>query len=327
MRGLRKGGALVGLAALTGVMAGCPLAVTDDYTIVDDPAASSSSDAASSGASGEPVDDSCGEGFECAPAVVEGSMARVELSAAAACPPGWGSPSAYSDGTNPGCPCACSAAANGACKPGKVVEFESAFCAEGENKKDHAVDAMNGCVDVYTGASGLRIEAPSATPGTCGVSDPKPAPLSMQACSLAEPATKSCGVGRVCVPALGAPSAKLCNVLPPGAECAPGYAPEKTIYRVSEDTRACECSCGPASPATCVGASADLHSGKNCSESLNASLPAGGACGDAAAFDALGSVKINTGTWVGGQCEAVEKPSGNIKLDTLAAFTLCCAAE
>jgi hypothetical protein len=317
--------ALFALAVIAIGASGCPLIVSDEYEVVADPGPQVAPDPAGSGEPSDP--DGCDEGFTCAPVVTEGSLVRMELAGLAHCPPGWGSPLSFSDGIEPECPCACSSASNGACEPGKITEFETASCASGENKKDHSPDANGSCVDVYTGASGLELEAPSATPGTCDTSDASPIPLALRSCELAAPPVKSCGAKKACVPSIGPPPARLCNLLPPGASCAEGFAPDRTVYLVSEDTRTCACSCGDASPATCVGASVELHSGKGCLASLDATLPAGSPCGDATGFDALGSVKVNAGTWVGGQCEANAKVSGDIKLDTLAAYTLCCAIE
>jgi hypothetical protein len=319
--------ALLALAAIAIGASGCPLVVTDDYEVVASPESVASPDPAGSGEPSESDKDGCGDGYMCAPIATEGSIVRIELAGLAHCPVGWGSPLSFSDGIDPACPCACSSASKGACEPGKITEFETASCADGENKKDHSPDADGSCVDVYTGASGFGLDAPSATPGACDTSDGSPTPLALRSCELAAPIAKTCGAGKVCLPSIGPPPARLCNLLPPGASCAQGFAPDRTIYLVSEDTRSCECSCGPASPATCVGASVELHSGKGCSASLAATLPAGSPCGDATGFDALGSVKANAGTWVGGQCEAIAKVSGNIKLDTLEAYTLCCAIE
>jgi hypothetical protein len=329
MKRAQRAGALLGLAAILGFAAGCPLTVTDDYAIEDvDPGAPAISSGASSGGPSDADNDECGEGFWCAPAPSEGALVRIELAGLIHCPPGWGSPSSFTDGIDPGCACACSSASNGACKPGTITVYESSSCGPGENKEDLSPKSNGACVDVYTGASGVEVDAPSATPGSCTASDPSPPPLALRACALIAPVEKSCSGGdKVCVPAIGPPPARLCNLVPPGGTCAQGFTPEKTIYQVSEDTRVCACSCGSASPGACVGASVELHSGDECAESLNASLPAGAPCGDAAAFDSLGSVKVDTGTWVGGQCEAVEKVSGDIKLNTLAAYTLCCAAE
>jgi hypothetical protein len=319
--------ALLGLAAIALGAAGCPLMVADDYEVTADQGSEAIKDPGSSGEPVDPAEDGCDDGYMCAPFADDGPIVRIELAGVAHCPVGWGSPSTFSDGTDPGCPCACSSASSGACEPGKIIEFETASCGPGEDKKDHSPDAAGDCVDVYTGASGLKLEAPSATPGTCAASDPSPTPLGLRSCELAEPPGKSCGAGKVCLPSIGPPPARLCNVVPPGASCAEGFAPDRTIYRVSEDTRACACSCGAASPATCVGASVELYSGKGCSSSLDATLPAGSPCGDATGFDALGSVKVSTGTWVGGQCEPNAKVSGSVKIDTLGAFTLCCAIE
>lgn len=319
--------AFLGIASIASNTAGCPLAVTDDYEIVPNPSSAATSDPASPEAPSEPGEGECGEGFVCAPDVDKGSLVRIELVGVANCPPGWGSPSTFSDGTEPGCQCSCSSASNGTCKTGKIIEFETSSCDPGENQKDHSPADHGKCIDVYTGASGIKLEAPSATPGTCEASDPSPPPLALRSCELTAPPLKSCGAGRVCVPSIGPPPARLCNVVPPGATCAKGFAPDGMIYRVSEDTRECECSCGPASPATCTGASVELHGGKGCSASLGATLPVGPPCGDAAAFDALGSVKVNAGTWIGGQCMVVEKIAGDIKLDTLEAFMLCCASD
>jgi hypothetical protein len=286
--------------------------VGDDYTLEGDASGTGSENGG------------CGEDFSCVAAVTAGEYARVELSTSLACPEGWAAGAAFSDGSDPGCPCACEKAHGGECEPGTVYEFGSAACGSGDDKDEHYLSESGGCADIYTGASGIALGDAEATQGVCSPVDPAPAPLSMVVCKPSSPVEKSCGSDKVCVPAVKEAPAKLCALLPQGASCPSGFTATQTIHPVSNDSRACDCICGPAEGATCQGGSLEIFSDANCAASLGASFPAGASCYDTAAFDNLASIKVNAGAWTGGECPPLDLHDGSLSVDKASAFTLCC---
>lgn len=305
---LRAAGLLTGVLVVPAITLGCPLAVDDDYTLP--------------GEAGE--NGGCGEGYSCVEAIGAGEYAHVELSSSLACPEGWGSPAAFSDGSDPGCPCACEPAKGGACEPGMVFEFGSAACDGSDDKDDHYLSESGDCADIYTGASGIAVGEPEATSGLCDAVDSSPPPLTMVVCKLASPVGKSCGDNKVCLPAVKAAPAKACALLPAEATCPSGFTASQTIYPVTADSRVCDCICGPSEAATCEGATIELFSDGSCAAGLGTSLPAGSTCNDTTAFDSVSSIKVNAGTWTGGECPSIDLHDGSLSIDMGSALTLCC---
>ena len=308
-------GLLVSAIALPLIMIGCPLAVDDNYELSGE----------GEGGGPDAENGGCGEGYSCVPAIAAGEMARVEITSSVACPEGWGSAAAFSDGSDPGCPCACEKSHGGECEPGDVLEFASAACSDGDQKEDHFVSETGSCVDIYTGASGIAFGEPEATDGVCSPIEPAPAPLTMVVCKLTAPVGKSCGDNgeNVCVPAIGGASAQACALVPAGGSCPSGLTSARTIYPVIKDSRACDCICGPAKGATCEGASFEVFSDGSCAAGLGAPFPAG-ACSDTTALDNASSVKVNAGSWTGGECPPIDLGDGSISVDMDAPLTLCC---
>jgi hypothetical protein len=321
MKSQRRAAGFLGITVvILGLTIGCPLAVTDDYTIVQDGVTPSSSSGVNPGNDDM---DGCAPGFACVPVIEAGTFVHVELTNRVECPSGWASPVAYTDGTDPGCSCACSPAEGGDCQPGKITEYESGMCAVGDDKKDHSPMADGSCVDITTGASGIKVVKSSPSPGACEPVAYTPPPLSLQLCSPAAASLTSCAEGKVCVPDMSGPAARICNLIE-GAMCAPGWELYKSVFPMVEDTRSCDCSCDAAPPGTCAGASAELYSGKGCVTSMGASFSATNECFDATTLDTHGSIKVNAGAWTGGKCEAISTITGDFGLDEAAIGTLCC---
>jgi hypothetical protein len=295
--------------------------VSDDYTIVQDGVEPSSSSGVTPGDDDDM--DGCAAGFACVPVIEAGAFVHVDLTSRAECPSGWASPTAYTDGTDPGCSCECSPAEGGGCAPGKVTEYETATCSFDDDKKDHTPDNDGACVDITTGASGIKVTKSFATPGSCAPVMEAPPPLSLQLCSPATTSLTSCAEGKVCVPDPSGPSSRICNLIE-GAMCAPGWELYKSVFPMVADTRSCACSCDAAPPGTCAGAGVELYSGKGCVTSMGVSIAASDACSDASTMDMHGSIKVNAGTWTGGKCEAISAVNGDFDLDAAGIGTLCC---
>jgi hypothetical protein len=263
----------------------------------------------------------CAAGSTCVPAIASGDYA-LHAATPVACPAGWTSAGALTDGIDPGCAgCTCGQEIGGSCSPpSSVTRWGSGVC---NSYSASVVSPTNGqCVDVVSGASSYSVAAASIAPGSCAPGTSAPVPLALGTlCSFAPAGAPACGAGMVCVPDGTADLSGVCQILPAGSVCAPRFGGASTIQVLGSDTRTCDCSCGAPSGATCAGAGITVHDDGLCQTAAVATIAAGTACTDTASLNNNTAYLVSQGTWAGGGCAPQELASGSI---TATAMTLCC---
>lgn len=288
-------------------------------------AASSSSDTTTSTTAAGPTtgaggaSPACAPGFQCVPEAPAGQYVRVAAGAVQACPGGWTAPVVYGDGTDPGCTaCACDPPAGGSCSPGGVNGSTQSDCLPLLNRLNFPAGI---CHNFTANVSALVLEAstPSAIACTPGASNPEPVPLETLCTPAAAPQT--CGAGLVCVPDGDAAFVELCNLLPAGSACAPGWGSPQPVAALVDDDRMCACSCGMPVGQTCTGETLYYWSNNGCTDDPLGDQPGDDVCHQTVA-PTNGSMMIDAGQWVGGTCAASQSGTGQVTFAP--SETLCC---
>lgn len=259
-----------------------------------------------SGASGGSGPGRCGAGERCAPSIASGSLVTP---AAGEC----GAAKAFARGAaQPGCSCSCGPPA-GSCDPAMITLWDDGTCTGGNATTLGGTNA--GCTD--EGSESWQSVKATAQPSG-GECKPATAPVPLDVVSLCDVVGGEACDGGVCVGSVGG---ALCNLVPAGDACAPGYGLVETLLaEVIADDRSCGCACA-AAPGVCAGAGVTVFDDGGCGGD-QALHPADGLC-HGANVPSVDAVIRHAGTWsASGLCGAVDSTTGGVTFGS--PMKLCC---
>lgn len=269
----------------------------------------------------------CDDARSCTPSLAGGDVVVIAIGDHA-CPTGFGSKVLGGDGSDPGCSnCSCTMTASdgaGTCTPGLETGYNDSACTN--ERGNIQLDDMQcyqlpgaGSIDAH------RMDPPTASGGTCGVSSPTmPAAVSLTTvCTVDASFSGPCLDGGRCVPDTAAPFDRVCNLLPVGeATCGAGWSELASFRELLQDTRDCSCNCTETAGPTCANAELRLYNGNSCAGGAVATFAADGNCNDSSSFGQHNSERAIAGTWTEGTCESETAQSGELSWGP--ARKLCC---